>query len=67
MEGDRLKKERDSVKNYKVPNSDLEVKVVGYPTLTGQFLAQYYFTAIYALTKIFNKVAVTVMSEKLLK
>ena len=40
-EGDRLKKERDAVKNYKVPNSDLEVKIVGYPTLTGQFLASY--------------------------
>ena len=37
-----MRKEAESLKNHKVKGTDLEIKLVAFPTLTGQLLASYF-------------------------
>ena len=36
VEGKRVRKEAESLKNHRVAGTDLEIKLVAFPTLTGQ-------------------------------
>ena len=41
VEGKRSREEAEKLKNHRVRGTDLEIKLVAFPTLTGQLLASY--------------------------